>query len=99
MTTPNPRRKVKAHQSIEVMDCMTNDGQPRGQPTWTLPRTAAAYDAMVEQMQKATCRQVYGAFWREYYNQGRSISTCRAALRAIGITRPREAAKQQEDKR
>ncbi len=52
---------------------------------WTLPRTAEDYDAMVEQMALGIARcwknSIVDPVWRK---------EARAALRAIGITRPKE---------
>ena len=68
------------------------------EPVWTLPRTAEAYDAMVEQMAKVIYVEAYrrsfykptpwktlAVFWQNGYR-----ASARAALRAIGITRPKQ---------
>lgn len=55
---------------------------------WELPRTAEAYDGMVEQMAKAMATYTWSAATpsvREYWR-----NDARRALKTIGITRPKE---------
>lgn len=60
-------------------------------PVWFIPRTAAAYDAMVEQMALGICRDAgLAGLTRKY-----AID----ALSAIGITRPRDTSAQLRRKR
>lgn len=62
-------------------------------PTWELPRTPEAYDAIVESMAKAIyatmCRVPVSSVVR-LPERGNYTKEARAALRAIGITRPRK---------
>lgn len=60
---------------------------------WTIPRTAEAYDAMVEQMKKSLMSQGYIlATWHGLCEVNPAVAQELAvcALRAIGITRPKE---------
>lgn len=56
-----------------------------------LPADAASYDAMVEQGAKAIARQD-GLRWDQYTPESQKLffDQSRAALAAIGITRPKE---------
>lgn len=83
--TSKPRRvkaEARTWQFRNAFDDYCGD-----EPIWSLPRTAAAYDAMVEQMAKAKARSEGYRYTRFMYGyQNDAI----AALRAIGITRPKE---------
>ncbi len=63
-------------------------------PEWKLPRTAEAYDAMVEQMAEAIhIDEGWVISWSgecSAYRDALRDSVC-AALRSIGVTRPQEA--------
>lgn len=92
-------RRVKAR--VVWMDCAYDSGIERGgvcytkkagkdvftRPCIVLPRTAAAYDAMVEQMARvangAKSGPEFGSF---FLSEDRAL--VRDQLRAIGITRP-----------
>jgi len=76
MSTATKRRKVKA----EIIDC-AEDACESFKQWWLLPRTAADYDAMLLQIARALERND----WQATYEKD-----ARAALRAIGITRPKE---------
>lgn len=69
---PKRTKKVKAEATVLL-------GSPIS-PVWSLPRTAADYDAMVEQM----------AVGAGSYNGPLGFDgMMQSALRAIGITRPK----------
>lgn len=59
-------------------------------PVWSLPRTAEAYDAMVEQMVQAIFRADDEPHWNRANLHAYYKKHAVAALRAIGITRPKD---------
>lgn len=83
MTKRTRPRRVKA-----VTAVAGGDGVEPLRYEWSLPRTAATYDAMVEQMADAWDRQL-GYPIRNPSGRHIRIDRVQAMLRAIGITRPK----------
>lgn len=68
-------------------------------PVWSLPRTAAAYDAMVEQMTVAAAARLLTS--PVVHTRAKELvrPDIIVALRAIGIVRPRDTSAQVRRKR
>lgn len=88
MTRRTRPRRVKA-----VATATTSGIYSPGDAIWSLPRTAAAYDAMVEQVAAAIGTHSYRhCKWSDIHERSRQYYRMEAgyALSAIGITRPKE---------
>ena len=85
-TTAKPPRRVKA---AAVTDTSWGPSWPPIR-RWELPRTAIAYDAMVEQMVQAIFRADDEPHWNRANLHAYYKKHAIAALRAIGIRRPKE---------
>ena len=80
MTKRTTPRRVKAEQWENA----------NGAPWWFIPRTRAAYNSLVEQIVKAIFRADDEPHWNRANLYSYYEKHAVAALRAIGITRPKE---------
>lgn len=89
---PARPRRIQAVPFIVRRVCSRHPAKSHPIPLWELPRTAKAYDQMVEQMEDAWGRQLGFQFRVRKDPAGRAIRKTRVAamLCAIGITRPKE---------
>ena len=97
-------KKQPTVKAREQFDSLLDDDGCRWQPIWTIPRTAAGYDRMVEQgaraiheyMEKQVASilpKARATTWAELKERPKSATELRteqaiSALSAIGITRP-----------